>query len=99
MDMARKVLTRLTASAPAPLATLAMWATEVTLGESLTMSGRVEAILARRAGAWRRGARGEEIWAGGRGYSGEPGSAPKAMPPAWTLGQTPARSNPSSAVP
>src|SRR5208283_2511891 len=70
IDMARKVLTRLTASAPAPAAILAMWAIEVTLGESLTISGLVEAERARLTR-----------------YSSDPGSAPKAMPPACTLGQ------------
>src|SRR5271157_894893 len=70
MDMARKVLVRRTASAPASAAILAMLAMDVTLGESLTMSGRLEADLARLTR-----------------YSSEPGSAPKAIPPAWTLGQ------------
>src|SRR5208283_4610088 len=70
MDMARKVLVRLTASAPAAAEILAICAMEVTLGESLTMSGRLELALARPTR-----------------YSSEPGSEPKAMPPAWTLGQ------------
>src|ERR1035437_321266 len=70
MDMARNVLVRLTALAPAWAAMRAMWAMEITLGESLTMSGRLEAVLARLTR-----------------YSNSMGSAPKAMPPAWTLGQ------------
>src|SRR5579863_3728471 len=70
MDMARKVLVRLRASAPASAAILEMWAMDVTLGESLTMRGRREADLARLTR-----------------YSREPGSEPKAIPPAWTLGQ------------
>src|ERR1035441_838322 len=70
MEIARKVLVRLTASAPASAAILAMWAMEVTLGESLTISGRALAALARPTR-----------------YSSELGSEPKAMPPAWTLGQ------------
>src|ERR1039458_5447756 len=70
MHMARKVLVRLTASAPAAAEILAIWAMEATLGESLTMSGRPERALARSTR-----------------YSSELGSAPKAMPPAWTLGQ------------
>src|SRR5581483_155104 len=70
MDMARKVLTRLTASAPASAATLAICAMEVTLGESLTMRGRFVEARARPTR-----------------YSSEAQSAPKAMPPAWTLGQ------------
>ena len=47
MGSARKVLTRETASAPAFCAELAMAAMEVTLGESLTMTGRRERDLAR----------------------------------------------------
>src|SRR5258708_30819226 len=47
MDMAINVLTRLTASAPAPADTLAIWATEVTLGESFTIRGRLVAERAR----------------------------------------------------
>src|ERR1035441_6833580 len=70
MAMARNVLETLRALAPARAAIWAMWAMEVTLGESLTMSGRVEALLARLTR-----------------YSNSAGSAPKAMPPAWTLGQ------------
>src|SRR5579862_6295711 len=70
MDMARKVLTRLTASAPAVAATLAICAMEVTLGESLTMRGRFDEARARPTR-----------------YSRDPQSAPKAMPPACTLGQ------------
>src|ERR1017187_4239007 len=70
MDMARKVFVRLTASAPASAAILAMLEMDVTLGESLTMRGRLAADLAR----WTR-------------YSSELRSAPKAIPPAWTLGQ------------
>src|SRR5450631_1383050 len=42
IDMARNVLTRLTASAPAPAETLAICAIDVTLGESLTINGLVE---------------------------------------------------------
>ena len=45
IDMARKVFTRLTASAPASAATFAMCAIEVTLGESFTISGRVASRL------------------------------------------------------
>src|SRR5579864_8539135 len=70
IDIARKVLTRLRASAPAFAATWAIWAIEVTLGESLTISGR---LVDDRARLTR--------------YSSDPQSAPKAMPPAWTLGQ------------
>src|ERR1035438_4288920 len=47
MDMARNVLVRLTASAPESATTLAMWEMDVTLGESLTMSGRLLAFFAR----------------------------------------------------
>src|SRR5262252_3990840 len=47
IDIARNVLTRLTASAPASAATLAICATEVTLGESLMISGRFVAERAR----------------------------------------------------
>ena len=45
--MARKVFTRLTASAPASAATRAMCAIEVTLGVSFTISGLAAAPLAR----------------------------------------------------
>src|SRR5258708_8038722 len=69
MDMARKVFTRLRASAPASAETLAICAIEVTLGDSLMMMGRL-ALERTRVTT----------------YSSEPGSAPKAMPPACTLG-------------
>src|SRR5579872_1819273 len=46
MDMARNVLTRLTASAPASATTLAILATEVTFGDSFTIRGRVATALA-----------------------------------------------------
>src|SRR6185503_2291120 len=70
MDMARKVLTRLMASAPDWAQVRAICATEVTFGESLTMMGRFATALTSRTR-----------------YSSEPQSDPKAMPPAWTLGQ------------
>src|SRR6266568_6520854 len=46
IDIARKVFTRLNASAPAPAATRAIWPIEVTLGESFTINGRVEIAFA-----------------------------------------------------
>ena len=71
MDMARKVLVRLTASAPAFGGDLGHVGDGSDVGRELdderTAARRILARLTR--------------------YSSEPGSEPKAMPPAWTLGQ------------
>src|SRR6185312_7318973 len=46
IEMARNVLVRLRASAPAEAAIFAIWAMDVTLGESFTMSGRADDAFA-----------------------------------------------------